>query len=1119
MKKFLSTLCVVALALVCFLVLPTRANATSFGNCGNNVSWVLTDDGTLTISGTGSMQYYSTYNPAPWYSLRSSIKNVEVQEGVTNISSYAFYFCENLTSVTIADSVTSIGNYAFYCCQSLTDATIPDSTTFIGDYAFAHCAKLTSIVIPDRVTSIGDSTFFDCVSLRDVSIGKSVTTIGDQAFHYCDSLTSVVIPDSVTAIGISAFSSCSSLTSVVIGNSVTTIGSGAFNYCSSLASITIPDSVVSIDTDFYDCKKLTTLIIAEGSETVTDTMVICKSQLTKVFIPSSVNAVDATAFTGCSSLTGVYITDVAAWCNINFASYTSNPLHYSHELYLNGEQVIDLVIPDGVVSVGAYAFYDCDSLKSIAIPDSVTAVGDNAFAACSRLKYTTYDNAKYLGNASNPHLYLARCSSTSISSVAIHSDTKIIANSAFQDCVYLTTVTIPHNVTTISNYAFYNCTSLASVTVGDGVSVIGKQVFQGCNKLSSVTLGNSVTTIGKSAFYNCDNLTSINIPDSVISVGKQAFYDCDGLTYITLGSNVTTVGDYAFSGCGNLAAVITTDALTTIGNYAFYNCASLSSVTLGNNVTTVGDFAFYDCGSLNYTTYDNAKYLGNPSNPYLYLAKATSTSISAVAIHNDTRFVGEFAFYDCRDLISVTCGNNIIAIGNLAFENCNNLTSITTLDSVILIGERAFCNCHELTSVIISNCVTVIGDTAFYGCDSLSNVYYAGDQSQWNAITVGADNNAILNADIWYNHSAEHTFTNYVSNNDATCIKDGTETAQCDYCDETNTRTEEGSAKGHSYSKNVTKPTCKAKGYTTYTCACGDNYKSDYVKAKAHTYSKGKCTACGYKPAGVKITVQPKSVTVAGGKTAKVTVKATGSGLKYQWYYAKKGSSKYAKLSGKTSASYSAKMSASVDGRKVYCVITDQYGNTIKTKTVTLKGTPVKISTQPVNVAVKSGKTAKVTVKATGDGLKYQWYYAKKGSSKFTKLSGKTSASYSVKMSSSVNGRKVYCIITDQYGNTVKTATVTLYKGNAAKISTQPKSVAAVKNKTAKITVKATGDGLKYTWYYQKKGETKWTKTTVTKNAFSVTMAKKWNGCRVYCAVKDKYGITVKSNVVTLKMK
>ena len=165
-----------------------------------------------------------------------------------------------------------------------------------------------------------------------------------------------------------------------------------------------------------------------------------------------------------------------------------------------------------------------------------------------------------------------------------------------------------------------------------------------------------------------------------------------------------------------------------------------------------------------------------------------------------------------------------------------------------------------------------------------------------------------------------------------------------------------------------------------------------------------------------------------------------------------------------------------------------------------------------------SGKTVKLTVKATGDGLKYQWYYAKKGSTKCKKLSAKKDT-YSVKVSSSVDGRKYYCLVTDKYGQTVKSSVVTLTMQRAAKILTQPKNVSVKNGKTAKVTIKAEGDGLKYTWYYLLAGETKYRKATFTGNAFSVKMSSQYKNAKVYCAISDQYGNTVKSKTVTLKMK
>ena len=274
------------------------------------------------------------------------------------------------------------------------------------------------------------------------------------------------------------------------------------------------------------------------------------------------------------------------------------------------------------------------------------------------------------------------------------------------------------------------------------------------------------------------------------------------------------------------------------------------------------------------------------------------------------------------------------------------------------------------------------------------------------------------------------------------------------------------------------------------------------------------CNECGATRNLATITQQPKSAQAANGEKAKTTVKATGDGLKYQWYYKDTDDSKY-KKSSTTSATYSKTMSKSYTGRKVYCVITDKYGNEVKSKTVTL-GMKVSISTQPKTTYTKSGSAAKTTVKATGDGLKYQWYYKDTDDSKYSK-SSTTSATYSKKMSSSTKDRKVYCVITDKYGNEVKSKTVTLRM--AATVTTQPKSVTVAKNKTAKTTVKAAGDGLTYKWYYKNKGASKYSKSSITSKTYSAKMTSKANGRKVYCIVTDKYGKKVQTKTVTLKMK
>ena len=259
-----------------------------------------------------------------------------------------------------------------------------------------------------------------------------------------------------------------------------------------------------------------------------------------------------------------------------------------------------------------------------------------------------------------------------------------------------------------------------------------------------------------------------------------------------------------------------------------------------------------------------------------------------------------------------------------------------------------------------------------------------------------------------------------------------------------------------------------------------------------------------------------KDLTTAYAKKgAKATLKVTaaGDGLKYAWYFKNAGATKFTK-SATTTATYSTTMSTTTKNRQFYCVVTDKYGNKVQSKTVYLRES-ASITKDLTTAYAKKGATASVKVTASGDGLKYAWYIKNAGATKFTK-SSVTGATYSTTLNSTTKNRQVYCKVTDKYGKTVTSKTV--YLRESVSITTQPKTVTVAKNKTAKVTVKASGDGLKYTWYIKNASASKYTKSSVTSASYSAKMTSTVKNRKVYCVVTDKYGKTVQTVTVTLKM-
>ena len=423
----------------------------------------------------------------------------------------------------------------------------------------------------------------------------------------------------------------------------------------------------------------------------------------------------------------------------------------------------NITIPNGVTSIGEEAFKNCDSLTSITIPDSVTSIGDHAFYDCSSLTSINVADANRYYSDEDGGLFnkektelIRYPEGKSESTYAIPDSVTSIGDSAFSDCISLTSITIPDSVTSLGDHAFFKCDSLTSITIGNGVTSIGCDAFGSCTSLASVTIPESVTSLGEFAFSGCSRLASVTIPDSVTSIGDYAFSDCISLTSITIPDSVTSIGKGAFENCDSLTSITIPDSVTSIGSNAFYDCSSIASITIPDSVTSIGGNAFkYTALYNDASKWENGVlYIRNhlidakKMTSYEYVVKNGTKTIAGsafwdnklmyITIPDSVTSIGDYAFSGCSRLASVTIGNGVTSIGSCAFGGCSRLASVTIPDSVTSIGDWAFSDCISLTSITIPDSVTSIGKGAFENCDSLTSINVASDNRYYS------DENGIL---------------------------------------------------------------------------------------------------------------------------------------------------------------------------------------------------------------------------------------------------------------------------------------------------------------------------------------------------------------------------------------
>ena len=564
--------------------------------------------------------------------------------------------------------------------------TLPETVTELERrdlYKSSGINALTEVVITNKDLIIEDSS--ETINPYDVIVCAEGSTAEKYAFKYgrkfryidtdtilkrgkCGENLTYEIKDGVLTVEGTGdmsdspmFSGDDDITSAVISEGVTSIGIKAFEGCNNLEQITIAGSVAAIGADaFNGC-----------------------GDLEYVNIPAAVNTIGGNVFVGCENLKGIVVdAENQKYSSVDGVLFNKDKT----ELIAYPESKADeeYTIPDTVLTIGDYAFDDCNYLNTVTIPEGVAGIGYYAFRNCNKL-----------------------------SSVALPSTVKSIGNAAFCN-TSIKEINIPDGVTKICDSTFYSCDELVSVELGKNIEAIEYNAFSDCRALSSITILNDKAVINSEASTISSSAMICGYADSTaneyaLRYGRK-FKDlttgsitqsgkCGAYMTFTINDGVLAISgigkmndDPLFSSNSEITSVVIEDGVTSIGNNAFSNCTKLETITIPDSVVSIGDNAFYNCSSL--------KEITLPEN-----ISELSTNI----------------FDSCESLEKAVLPAKLLRIGDSAFRDCYLLKEIEIPADTVSIGYEAFANCHSLEKAALPSGLDTIYDRAFAGCTSLKD--------------------------------------------------------------------------------------------------------------------------------------------------------------------------------------------------------------------------------------------------------------------------------------------------------------------------------------------------------------------------------------------------------------
>lgn len=486
-----------------------------------------------------------------------SVKSITLPFGLKHIGISAFFYCPNIQQIKIPDSVEYIDPYAFSCCKGLHTVQLPASLTLISEELFAECDNLRNLSIPDTVTEIGANAFSKCTEFSLTGLPDGIKSIGAAAFANCGNIESLALPGTLESIGEAAFGGTIIDKASFDGTLEKWAAIGGDACCIAQDKIDFLEHTCDFGGSWqYDTQKHWKQCSCnktqnEGAHTGTGkTCNVCGAVLSEALGSGSIDGGLSWSLSRSGALT------ISGSGKMPDFSSVANAAPWDKQK----DKIQSAVIESGVQSISGGAFSGCTALEKVSISDTVAQIDLNAFDGCTALAEfeVAADNKAFLsvgGVLFSADKELLRYPVGKSADYAVPSGTVAIAGGAFKDYAKLESLVIPDSVISIGESAFENCAALKRITLPKSITKLEASCFSGCTALAEITLPDGVKTLGEKVFSGCAALKSVKIPAEVTVIPTEAFSGCSSLESITIPKSVSHINERAFDGCTALKKV------------------------------------------------------------------------------------------------------------------------------------------------------------------------------------------------------------------------------------------------------------------------------------------------------------------------------------------------------------------------------------------------------------------------------------------------------------------------------------------------------------------------------------------------------------------------------------